>query len=66
MQIEVLLTPAEIGGKERPIGDERRISLSPAWDTRGSRVVLKVPGAENFTLNADELRRALIACQQDQ
>lgn len=66
MQIEVLLTPIEIGGKPRPIGDERRVSLSPARQTHGQRIILSVPGAEPFVLDTSELKRALIACEQDQ
>ena len=66
MQIEVLLTPIEIGGKPRPVGDERRVSISPAWNTHGHRIVLSVPGAENVVLDTSEIKRALIACEQDQ
>lgn len=64
MEIEVSLTPLEIDGKDRPVGDERRVVVRPSWNTGGRCVDLVVPGGK-YKVSRSQLEAALRACAQD-
>lgn len=44
MDIEVSITPLEIDGTERRVGDDRRVVLRPSLNTSGRCVDIVVPG----------------------